>query len=172
MIQLRQIDELAFIGIYDRGVPNRERIVLRPTRRIALAEYIVALGLKAPGGLVRPLPNNLFWFSDEITIEPPYWIFLYTGPGERLFTTLQATKDPALVLHWGRATTLLQNPEIEPVVLQLGGILQPSAPTWEELLREVNLLANEGSSPQTKSPSKEPPRLLSELLKALEEKKK
>jgi hypothetical protein len=171
MIQLRQIDELEFVGIYDRGVPNKERIVLRPTRRITLAEYVVNLGLKAPGGLVRPLPNNLFWFSDEITIEPPYWIFLYTGPGERLFTTLRSTKEPALVLHWGRPMTILQNPQVEPLVFHLGGILQPSAPSWEELLRDLNILVNEGTGSQVKASNKEQPGLLSDILKALDDKK-
>jgi hypothetical protein len=167
MIQFRQIDELVLEGVYDRGVPNRERIVLRPTQRIRLAEYIVTLALKLPGGLVRPITDNMFWFTEEISIEPPYWVFLYTGPGETRFTTLLNTKEPALVVHWGRQATVLSSESIDPVIFHLEGMLAPSAPSWEDLSQQLNaLMKNPPAESNTAN-------LFSKVLhEALEEKQK
>jgi hypothetical protein len=133
MIQVPQIDELTFEGVYGRGIPNEERIVLRPKRRIVLAEYILCLGLKMPAGVV-PLRDNMFWFGEEITVEPPYRIFVYTGPGVRRFTTTKGSSEPALVLHWGKPGVVLESPLIEPVLFYIGSMLTPSSSSLEDLL--------------------------------------
>jgi hypothetical protein len=138
---LRQLDEFNFLGVFDRGVPNRERFVFRPTRQVKLSEYIVSLAVKVdaprPGLPVSflPIPEYTLWFNYEGLIGPDYWIFVYTGPGERQMTKEATTKEPALVLHWGIENTIMGDPATEPVLLHLEGIAGPSLPSFSNILR-------------------------------------
>gem|GEM_PF-6571704 len=108
--------------------------MLRPVREVRLGEYILCPGYKVeanrPGGSPSylPIPGYTYWFSfDAQQIGPPYWIFLYTGPGERRMTTELNSKEPALILHWGQTQTLFGIENVDPVLLHLDGIVGPSA---------------------------------------------
>ena len=133
MAYLPTIEELTFVGAFDRGKPNDERIVLRPTRPVNLAEYIACLSVQSPNGQIIPLQNQMFWFSEEI-VEPPAWIFLYTGSGTRRITKTQQSGETALVLHWGHRQTVLQDERVTPVVFRLGGLLTPTSKSLLQLL--------------------------------------
>jgi hypothetical protein len=141
---LRTLDEFSFLGVFDRGVPNRERFVFRPTRQVKLSEYIVSLAAKVdsprPGLPVTflPIPEYTLWFNHEGMIGPDYWIFVYTGPGERQMTKEAATKEPALVLHWGLENTVLSDPATEPILLHLDGIAAPSISLFSNILQNLH----------------------------------
>ncbi len=124
MIRLPLIDEIRFKEVADAGVPNRERIILRPTREVNLGEYVLTLAVDRDG-LLQPIPDQLLWFGDE-TVAPPAWVFIYTGPGTRRLTTVEGSTDAAVVLHWNRnKTVFIPNGPIKPVLFRLGGMLSP-----------------------------------------------
>lgn len=121
MTYIPPIYELQVLGVFDPGIPNRERIVLRPTQRVDLSAFGLIIGLPSGNDLV-PLDDNFFWFGPRI-VEPPSWIFLYTSPGEDQDTTLVQTGERSLILHWKRAVTVFradaQSPR--PAIIRMGG---------------------------------------------------
>ena len=119
---LRILDELSIIDVWERGVPNRERIAIKAVNEVDLSNYLLFLGLPLADQLVFPLNEHLFWFGKEIVV-PPTWVIVYTGPGERKITTMKHTGEPALVLHWGKKHTVLNDPDVAPVVVGLEGVL-------------------------------------------------
>lgn len=119
---LPPIHQLSLVGVFDAGIPNMERVVLRPTQQLNLGEFGLFTGIKASNGLVTPIRDHFFWLG-ETWITPPAWIFVYTGTGAPRWTTMPNSGDAALVLHWGRATTMFNVPSIVPVVFRLGAIV-------------------------------------------------
>jgi len=133
---LRTIDEITLVGIYDRGEPNAERIAYRAQRPVNLAEYIVCLAATHPDGTVAPLTDRMLWLGGE-QIDAGYWIFIYTGPGERRITKTTGG-EPAIVIHWGQRQTILTDQRVVPVMFHLDGILTArSAETLGELLKHL-----------------------------------
>lgn len=110
--------DIQVVGVFEAGIPNKERVIIRPNRQISLVGVGIAVGLSAGDAGALPLFDNVFWFP-EIIVEPPTWIFVYTGKGKTRQTTL-ATKDPALVFHWQRNATVFIKPDIVPIVFQVG----------------------------------------------------
>ena len=118
---LPTIHELTVVGVADAGVPNRERIVLRPTQAVDLAEFGLFIGIKTTLDMVTPAPDLFFWFG-ELTVHPPAWIVIYTGSGQYQQSIVPGTTDTAHTYHWGRPHTLFHTPEVVPVLFRLGGI--------------------------------------------------
>ena len=123
------IGELVIQGVYDRGVPNQERILIRPTQAVNLGQYGIMLGVNNPQALNSALPINdyLFWFGDGI-VEPQSWIFLYTGPGTARKTEMQ-NKEPAYVLHWGRTHTVFAGSSVVPILFRVDAVNLGQMPT-------------------------------------------
>ena len=115
------LPELPIIAVADRGVPNMERIILRPAEAIELARYGLCLAVAQPNGMVLPLTDNFFWFGD-LVVQPPSWLFLYTGPGQRQISSVPQTGELALSFHWGRPTTMLNDARLVPCVFRFDGI--------------------------------------------------
>jgi hypothetical protein len=116
------VTELTVIGVADPGIPNRERIVLRPTESLDLAQFGILIAVKNEDGSVIPIFDNFFWFGD-LFIDPPCWINVYTGNGEFQKTILSDSNQPAYSLHWGRKVTVFNSPNIVPVLFRMDGIL-------------------------------------------------
>ena len=102
------VQELSVFGLVDRGVPNQERIILRPTELVNLMQFVVTIALREEGGMVRPLNDHIFWFP-ELIVAPPSWILLYTGPGTPRETIISESNQPAYTLHWGKPNTILKD---------------------------------------------------------------
>jgi hypothetical protein len=173
MYILPTVQDLSIEGVYDRGVPNSERILLKAERPVQLAEFILCLGVSTPAGGYWLLNDHLFWFGDESWIHPPFWIFVYTGRGERRMTHLPQGGQPALVLHWGRSTTVLDNPVVTPLIIRMGGILFPR----QRLPLDPSSSTKVGGPPTPRAggpptPPHNTSTLLTELLKQLGEPKK
>ena len=115
------ISELSIVGVYDRGVPNQERIVMRPQQEINMGRHGFFLGLKQPNGLYLPLYDHMFWFGDGI-VQPPSWLFVYTGPGQARQAKTQDTQELAYVLHWGKKMTVLNDERIAPILFRVDAI--------------------------------------------------
>src|SRR5687767_1786851 len=98
---LLPITELSIVGVFDRGVPNNERIVLSANQDVNMGQYGLMLGIRGQPGWGTPIPDNLFWFGDGLASKNDL-IFVYTGPGEPRASELPMLKAKAYVLHWGR----------------------------------------------------------------------
>ena len=117
---LSPVHELAIIGAYDVGVPNRERVVLRPTESLNLAEFALILTTQIEGGL-RPLADQFFWFGEK-WVAPPAWIVIFTGPGSYREGAHESTGEPVLELHWGRPTAVLHLPDVVVALIRIGAL--------------------------------------------------
>jgi hypothetical protein len=114
--------ELSMLGVLDAGVPNQERIILRPTEEVNLAQFGVLVGVRIDSGDLIPLHDNFYWFG-EIQIPAPSWIVLATGKGEPKVTHHPNTGHPIYWFYWGKTATIFNGPIIIPIVFQIGAIL-------------------------------------------------
>jgi hypothetical protein len=108
---------LVLIGIADAKVPNDERVILQVPELVDLGEYGLVVGLKAKDGRVYPMNDNVFWFP-KIVVGGQSYVFVYTGVGQTERTTVDGTGEDALVLHWGRPTTIFNVPQLVPVLVR------------------------------------------------------
>jgi hypothetical protein len=115
------ITELSMVGVADAGVPNQERILLRPTDRINLAQFGIMLCRRSDTGLVTPFRDQFFWFG-EVEVTPPSWIVVFTGPG-KAYQSVEKNFGQVYWHYWGKRTTVFTAPERVPVVLRMTSIL-------------------------------------------------
>ena len=111
------------VSTHDRGVPNSERIVIVPNMTVDMSQFLLILGARAPGtDIYQPIPDKLFWFGSG-TVTANDRLFVYTGPGEVRKTSIPDRKDlTAFVLHWGSTQTLLADPSISPLIVQISAM--------------------------------------------------
>lgn len=123
MIYFPPIVEFSVVGVFDPGVPNQERIVMRPTQKINLGNFglMVAVESESEDSL-RPVNNQFMWLGD-VEVEPPSWVIIYTGPGEDRRSRLPDRDESAIVLHWGQRQTVFVNDRIRPVFFRIGSVL-------------------------------------------------
>ena len=119
---LPNITEMDLVGIFDRGVANKERITLRPKMQIDLGCYGIMLGVKTPNGLATPIQNELFWFGDG-TVQPPQWLFIYTGEGKSFIGTTEVSNEPAIALFWNKPNVIFTNFSIVPILFRVSDVL-------------------------------------------------
>ncbi|WP_267094509.1 hypothetical protein [Xanthomonas sacchari] len=121
------IEELTLFGVYDQGIPNLERIVIRVMQEINLADYGLMLGIRAYNGSGIPIRDNMLWFGSG-NVMPGDWLFVYTAKGETKITTVPNTSERIISLHWGRPATIFNGPEFMPILFRLDGIQFPPSP--------------------------------------------
>lgn len=124
-IVLPAVHELSLVGVADAGVPNQERIILRPMESVNLAPFGLFLGFTNPDGSARPLLDNFFWFG-EVIVSPPSWIIVYTGPGEFQQSKLPDREEQAYVYHWGKPATVFGQGMV-PLLFRLGAFVAGGA---------------------------------------------
>ena len=101
--------------VFEAGVPNRERIVFRPTASVELSGYGVWICLQLADGTVRPITNYSFWFG-KVKVDPPSWVVIFTGKGEYRVVEHSETKEPIYCFHWGSEQTLFNHRVVVPVI--------------------------------------------------------
>lgn len=121
---LDQIYELTIIGVFDRGVPDRERIILKVNDLIDIGQFGILLGIRQQAGVATPLKDNFFWFGDGL-VDSGDWIFVYSGAGTVLTDELPGSKNKIYSLHWGRDKTIFNNAEVAPMLFRMDGVLIP-----------------------------------------------
>ena len=57
---IQNTTELRILGVYDRGIPNKERIVLEALDSINLAQYGLLLAFQVPGYPAVPYQDHFF----------------------------------------------------------------------------------------------------------------
>lgn len=118
------ITEITILGVFDRGIPNQERIVLLANEDVNLGQYGLMIGIRAQNGTAFPIRDNLFWFGDGI-INRGDWLFVYTGPGEPKVTTLPNTQEQLYSIHWGRTQTILHHRDLVPILFRVDAVKVP-----------------------------------------------
>lgn len=122
------IQDIQIVNVYDRGVPNNERILLKTNAGLNLAQYGVLIGLlNEKNGLASPYRDNIYTFKD-VYLEPNSWIFLYTAPGTDYEGKLPHDNSPFQVFYWGKKITIFAHSLIIPILFKIGEILLGSAP--------------------------------------------
>jgi hypothetical protein len=122
------IHELAIIGVVEPGIANKERIVLRPTETTNMGMFSIHIGKKTPTNMVIPYHDNYLW-PGELVVQPPSWIYIYTGPGTFQKTTIPGSDQIVYIYHWGKNTTVFNHPDVVPYILRISGItIGPAAP--------------------------------------------
>lgn len=116
------ITSLTLLGVYDAGVSSRERILIRPTESVNLAQFGVLAALQLDNGQFMPLWDHYFWFGETL-IEPPSWLVLFTCPGTPELKTDPKTGYPIQICYWQRKKTLFHVPKVFPILFQMNGVL-------------------------------------------------
>jgi hypothetical protein len=114
--------ELTLVGVVDPGVPNQERVVLRPTESVNLSQFGLLIGWRNSDGSVVPVFDNFFWFG-EIEVTPPSWILVYTGSGFFRKSVVPTSGQCVLSMYWGRSLTAFNVPQQLPVLFRIGSVL-------------------------------------------------
>jgi len=115
------ITELSVVGVFARGVPNEERIVLRANEPIQIGQYGLMIGVRLGQGFASPVRDNLLWFGDG-TLNGGDWVFVYTGPGIARATNLPNSREKLYSIHWGKQTTCLANAELVPILFRVDAV--------------------------------------------------
>lgn len=118
------VTEITVTGVFDRGVPNQERIVLYVNETLNLGQYGLMIGVRSQDGSAFPIRDNLFWFGDGF-VKRGDWLFIYTGPGEPRATDLPNTEEHLYTLHWGRDRTILHNRDLVPILFRVDAVQVP-----------------------------------------------
>jgi hypothetical protein len=132
VIVLANVSELTLLGVADRGIANKERVILRANQDVDMSPFALLAGLNlgAAGrdNPTQPLNDHFFWFGDAV-IDKGDFILVYSGQGDSVKTTLEGSDDPAYVLHWNKPTTLFARTLVVPVLVRIGAfsIVQPPA---------------------------------------------
>lgn len=114
---------IEIFGVYDRGVPNQERIVLRVNSPTSLNNYFLFLGYSSNQNenTVWPYTDNFLWLTG-VNMDVPGWIFVYTGKGTPSISSEKITKQPLQTLYWNKESVVLENFNIFPALSSFGPI--------------------------------------------------
>lgn len=118
------IAELTIVDVYDRGVPNQERIALQANEMLNMGQFGIMLGVRASEDSAYPIKDNLYWFGDGY-VSKGDWIFLYTGPGEPRTSEIPNAQNKMYTVHWGRDSTVLGEPNIVPMLFRVDAVQVP-----------------------------------------------
>ena len=121
------ITELRVVGVYQRGDPNQERIVLQVNETVNMGQFGFMLGVRSLGRMAHPINDNMYWFGDGYAYEGD-WIFVYTGRGEARTTELPNVTHKLYTLHWGREKTILDDPGVVPILFRVDAVYVPEEP--------------------------------------------
>ena len=112
--------DLEIFGVYDRGIPNTERIVIRVNRPTNLAEYFVILGARGPFGMdiIFPMSDQSLWLG-ATTIDIPAWIFIFTGSGKNGLSLEKHTSEPLHTMYWNKKQVVLTHADIVPAIIHV-----------------------------------------------------
>jgi hypothetical protein len=119
MLVLPPTSDLSLRGVADRGIPNKERILIYSFSAIDLLNFILGIGYTVDDKFVTPFPQYVYYF-DDIIVPANSWIVVYTGPGQTQVSKLPPPgNDIAFIYHWGLASVVFRQPEVVPVLFRI-----------------------------------------------------
>jgi len=119
--------ELKILGVYDRGIPNKERIVITVEASVNMGQFGLMLGVRAQNASATPITDNMFWFGDGF-VRKGDMLFLYTGPGHATTNQIPNSLASFYSLHWGKMTTVFANPTTLPILFRVDAVDIPFDP--------------------------------------------
>lgn len=119
---IRELTEIGLLGVWDRGVPNKERVVMQCHAGLNLQEYCLICGPTGATGSVLPSTDHFYKFPN-IHVSPNSWIVLYTGGGQQFVAHKEDTGEPVHALYWGQELTVFSDPAWRAAILRIDGIV-------------------------------------------------
>jgi hypothetical protein len=113
--------DLELFGVYDAGIANRERIVLRVHRTVDLTQYGVMVGFKSGETRIYPARDLFLWLGNT-TIQGPAWVFIFTGEGQPTVSQETHTNEPIHAIYWNRPNVFFSNPNVIPALVNFGEV--------------------------------------------------
>lgn len=144
---LATIPELSLLGAFERGVPNKERVVLKAEAQVDLGHFAVVLGLRTPGTepLTTPLVDSTYWLGSAV-IPKGDWVFIFTGPGTPSKSRSTDNTCDLHIIFWNRKQTIFHDARVIPLLWRLNGITieksAPPAPAPTSVGALTNMFAN------------------------------
>ena len=117
------IFELTVVGVAEPNIPNRERIVVRPTQLVDLTQFGVLVGYRNDAGGIIPLWDQFYWFGN-LTVSPPSWICLYSGPGTANEAVMPGSGERIHNFYWSRNKTIFLSERYVPMIFRIGGLIE------------------------------------------------
>lgn len=119
-------DELSVLGIYDAGVANLERIVLRANQPVDLTYYLLVIAMKAQGDTgALPLKDNMLWLGNT-NLNTGDWVYVYTAPGVAQTSELPNNSNKVVSLYWGKNQTIFQAMHLTAALVKIDQIQYPA----------------------------------------------
>lgn len=116
--RFESIPNLLLHSVADRGVPNKERILIFAYEDVDLAGCGIMLGRQADAHQTVPMQDNLLWLGGGF-LGKGDWLFVYTCPGTSSVTSI-GEREKLISVYWGKTKTVLHAPEITPIVFRVG----------------------------------------------------
>jgi hypothetical protein len=111
--------DLSLRGVADRGIPNRERILIYSFSVIDLQNFILGIGYTADDRVVTPFRQYVYYF-DDVVVPAQSWIVVYTGPGQTQVSKLPPPgNEIAFIYHWGLSSVVFQQTEVVPILFRV-----------------------------------------------------
>jgi hypothetical protein len=124
MSVLLDIPEIEYWGIYERGVPNAERIVFKPRIPLNLTSYAIIVGIESENRSLVPIHDSNFYFP-EVIVYPPAWVFVFTCKGTTMVNVERTTKEPTHNLFWGRSQVVFGHSSLTAAIVRIDAMLYP-----------------------------------------------
>lgn len=116
---LPSTSELSLRGVADRGIPNRERILIYSFSATNLQNFTLGIGSTTDDQLVTPFSGYVYYFND-ILIPALSWIIVYTGSGQAQVSKLPPPhNDIAFIYHWGLPSVIFQQTNVVPILFRI-----------------------------------------------------
>jgi hypothetical protein len=122
------VSGLKLFDVFDRGVPNKERLVLRAITPIDGSRFGIMVGLLLGSGNAIPLFDNLFWLGNG-TVNTDEWILIFTSAGTATTYIDEPSNSRVHQLYWGRKKVIFHNPDLVPMLFHVPRVVIGSAPT-------------------------------------------
>ena len=110
--------DLSVRGVADRGIANKERILLYSFSEINLQNFILGIGFTTDDKFVTPFRQYAYYF-DDILVPAQSWIVVYTGAGQTQVSKLPPTNEIAFIYHWGLLSVVFQQAEVVPILFRI-----------------------------------------------------
>jgi hypothetical protein len=119
MLYLPPTSDLILRDVADRGIPNKERILIYSLSGVDLLNFILGIGYTADDKFVKPFPQYVYYFED-IVVPAQSWIVVYTGPGQTQVSKLPPPgNEIAFIYHWGLPSVVFQQTGVVPILFRI-----------------------------------------------------
>ncbi len=133
---MQDLMPIEIVEVADRGVPNRERILLRAKETCQANSFFLGLGIARAQSTADPINDNMFWLGGGVFL-PGDWMFVYTGRGMPNIHEIPNQTGKIFTYFWGKSSVVFSSKEIIPYLVQIGAAQIASPFKTEESLEQL-----------------------------------